>query len=367
VKGTSVDARLAISFICRLRGEYDRAFQWLDGALDLLVEMGRDVRQDLWALYYIRKADVLSERGQGEEALGLYTLALDLCARIGDLTGESMVLNNMHGSYSGTGDYERAMDTLERVVDLTRRLDDRLGLAIAYYNIAEHLLELNALASAKVYYGRYMEMSLEIGNVLGLGFGHFGLGFLNQLEGDMPEAEACYKRALDVFEELECAEPMAGCRLRLASVLVDSGHLGEAWKQLEKLSGYQHPPSTESEILFVQGLLMMNEPGAGPATMKGAAGFIRESMGGLEQGHSAPEAALRYTTLAHALTLGGETGKAREALIEGSERIAGELGQVVSAAARNGIMGRTEIRAFLGLLAREGLDFPPSGLEFPTD
>ena len=82
------------------------------------------------------------------------------------------------------------------------------------------------------------------------------------------------------------------------------GHLGEAWKQLEKLSGYQHPPSTESEILLVQGMLMMNEPDAGPAAMKGAAGFIRESIGGLEQGHSAPEAALRYATLARTLTLG---------------------------------------------------------------
>ncbi len=367
VTGTSVDARLAISFICRLRGEYDRAFQWLDGAHDLLVGLGRDVRQDLWALYYIRRADVLSERGEGEEALRLYNIALDLCAGIGDLTGESMVLNNMHGSYSGTGDYERAMDTLERVVDLTRRLDDRLGLAIAYYNIAEHRLELNGLSMARVYYGKYMELSREIGNVLGLGFGHFGLGFLNQLEGNIAEAEACYLRALDVFEKLECAEPTGGCRLRLAAILVQSGRLGEAWKQLEKLSGYQHPPSTESEILLVQGMLMMNEPGAGPAAMKGAAGFIRESISGLEHGHSAPEAALRYTTLVRALTLGKEAGKSRDALIEGSERIAGELGQVRSAAARNSIMGRPEIKAFLDLMKREGLDFPPPGREFPPD
>jgi len=367
VTGTSVDARLAISFICRLRGEYETAFQWLDSALDLLVKLGRDVRQDLWALYHIRRADVLSERGEGEEALRLYDLALDLCAGIGDLTGESMVLNNMHGSYSNTGDYERAMQTLERVVDLTRRLDDRLGLAIAYYNIAEHFLELNGLSSARVYYGKYMELSREIGNLLGLGFGHFGLGFLNQIEGNAAGAEACYKRALEVFEELECAEPMAGCRLRLAAVLVQSGNLEGARKQLEKLQGHQHPPSTESEILHVKGMLMMSEPDAGPERLKEAARFIRDSVSGLEQGHNAPEAAQRYTTLARALTLCGDAGKTREALLEGCERIAGELGQVRSAAARNSIMGRAEIKAFLGLLAREGLDFPPPGREFPPD
>lgn len=367
VTGLSVDARLAISFICRLRGEYESAMQWLDGADDLLLKLGRDIRQDLRALCHTRRADVLSELGRGEEALRLYNLALELCAGIGDLTGEAMVLNNMHGSYSGTGDYEKAMDTLERVVDLTRRLDDRLGQAIAYYNIAEHFLELNGLYEAKLYYTRYMELSREIGNVLGLGFGHFGLGFLNHLEGNATEAEACYLRALEVFEELECAEPTAGCRLRLAALLVQSGRTGEAGRQLEKLSGQRHPPSTGSEMLFVRGLLKMNEVGTGTEGMNDAARLIRNSLDGLEHGHSAPEASQRFAALAGALGLAGKPDEARDALTEGSDWVFLDLLQVRSAASRNRITGRPEVRAFLELLKREGLEFPPPGREFPPD
>lgn len=367
VTGTSVDARLAISFICRLRGDYDNALKWLDGAGDMLEGLGNDARQDLRALCHIRRADVLSEMGEGEEALRLYNTALELCSGIGDLTGEAMVLNNMHGSYSGAGDYEKAMETLERVVDLTRRLDDRLGLAIAYYNIAEHFLELNGLYEARLYYVKYMELSREIGNVLGLGFGHSGLGFLNRIEGNTAEAEACYMRALEVFEELECAEPLAGCRLRLASLLVQSGRPEEAAKHLDKLSGHRHPPSTDSEILFVRGMLAMSEAGCGSGGMKTAAELIRDSISGLEHGHSAPEAALRFSALAGALTLGGEPEESRQALLEGGGWIFEDLRQVKSAASRNRIMGRAEVRAFLDLLKREGMDFPPPGREFPPD
>ncbi len=366
VMGTAVEARLAISFICRLRGDYDAAFQWLDGALTLLQDIGSGIRDDLWAHYYTRRADVLAEQGEAAEALSLYNRALELCRKMGDQTEEALVLNNMHGSYSGTGDYDRAIDTLERVVDLTRRLDDRLGLAIAYYNIAEHNLQLNRLSAARAYFEKYMDLSREIGNMLGLGFGHYGLGMLNRLEGGNDEAESCFRRSIQVFESLECAEPLAGCRLSLAELLVESGRSGEAVTQLEKLEGMKHSPSTEALVLFIRGLVVMHDPQAGPASLEEAAGLLRASIPAVSDSQSTPEVARRYSVLSELLARTGSDSEAREALVEGSVRLADELGRIRSASARNSIVGRGEISGFLAELDRAGLCFPPRGHEFPT-
>jgi diguanylate cyclase (GGDEF)-like protein len=355
---TSIEARLAISFIHRHRGEYEEAFRILDQVLDLLQGLGERAREDLWAHYYTRRADVLSECGRGEQAVELYNRALGLCREMGDLPGEALVLNNMHGGYSSTGDYEQAVEVLEKVVDMTRRLDDRLGLAIAFYNIAEHHLQLNSLTAARSYFGRYIELSMEIGNELGMGFGHFGLGTLNLLEGNHPEAETCFTRAVEVFDRLQCAEPLAGCRLRLAALLARTGRLSEAGEIMEALEAGRHPPSTESEILFTRGLILLENPSSGADRLLEAAGLVSRSLEMLTDVQATPEAALRYTALAEALQRAGKTDEALEALRAGSDRITRELAQVRSVRARNSIMGRREIAGFRDMLEKAVIPFP---------
>lgn len=356
VIGTSVESRIAASFIRRVKGDYDGALESLDGARELLDRLGEKTRDDLRACYLTRRADVLSETGDSNEALDLYKTALDICRRIGDLPGEALVLNNMHGRFSSSGDFGRAMQTLDEVLRLNRRLDDHLGVAIAYYNIAEHNLQLNMLQHAREYYGKYLELNDQIGNILGMGFGHFGLGFLNFLEGNLEASEECLREAIEIFQRLECEETLASCRLRLATILIRTGRSAEAAELVALVSGDHRTAYTHSELSYVRGLLEMSGDDPGLDRLEAAAASFRESIE-LPESQDPPGIALRVTALAKALQLLGREDEERAALEEGASLMSRELQRISPLSARNSILTRSEIVEFRSMLKSRGIAF----------
>jgi|GEM_PF-724852 len=363
VLGTSIEAHILASHICRIRGDFDGALQRLDSAGGLLDRLGESSREDLRAQHLTRRADVLSELGDSGEALKLYGTALAICRKMGDLPGEAMVLNNMHGEYSNTGDFGRAMDTLEEVVRLNRRLDDRLGLAIAYYNIAEHHLQLNMLQLSREYYEMYMELNDEIGNVLGMGFGQYGLGFLNFLEGNLQESEICLRAAIGIFESLQCGKILSDCRLRLARILLGKGRIGEASELVAMTESDRHTPSTDSELTFVKGLLEMAGEKPSMENLVAASEYFRVSLTRFEDMHDAPGIALRAMGLASALRLLDRPDEEKTALDEGAALLVRELERVHPYSARNSILSRPEITAFRSALDGRGIPFHPVGVD----
>ena len=367
VLGIAIESMIAISFIHRLRADYDASQEILERAWMMLKKLGEDVREDLWALYYTRKADLVSDLDSDQEALNLYMQALTLCRRMGDMYDETVVLNNMHSIFSSSGDYGRALETLEETVRMNRSLDDMLGLAISYFNIAEHHQTLNMLQLAREYYDKYQEINADIGNTLGVGYGNWGLGHLSLVEGKLEEAETYLERALETFIELGCEEMTAGCRTALARIMVETGRGGRANAYLDELGDGPFTPGTANEILFVTGLIQMSSAGEGDSeAMDSAVRLFRESLSSGED-LNLVDIALRSKGLADALEKVGRSGEAAQALREGSSRMTERLRTVKSYSIRNSIMTRPEIRSFVGMLEERGIEMPGEGISGTTD
>ena len=359
-----IDVLIETSFIYRLKGQYPEALSNLDRVEELLNDSGRDIQDDITAQYYTRRADIISEIGSVDEALGLYSKALDIYKKTEDLPGEATVLNNMHGIYLRQGEYTKSFNTMEEVIRINLILDDKLGLAIANYNIAEYYQSINMLDLAREYYDKYLEINNDIENELGFGYGSYGLGNLYWLEGRFEKSRLCFEEAIEVFSRLHCDEVRAECKLMIARICMETKKHESAKEILESLDD-EGPFSsgTEDSILFVKGLVYMSSPDSDAESLNKSVEYFMQIIES-SQDNSEIEIVLHFSSLATAYRKLGLNSEMKEALKTGSRNLADKLGRILSYSIRNSIMTRREIVEFKALCSKYDILFPPEGYAF---
>lgn len=357
-----VEARIEESFVHRLQGNYDLAKASLDKAWNLLKKNEDSLPAELRALYCTRKADVLSELQSQDEALELYSKALDIYRSIDDLPGQGTVLNNMHGIFMKHGDYSRSLNTLEEVLRINTKLDDRLGLAIAYYNLAEYYQEINMLDLAREYYDKYMELNDAIENELGNGYGEYGLGKLCWLEGRLKESRSHFQAALGIFGKLSVDQMKMSCDLMIAQIFLHMDRFDEARAILDSIDDSAVNPTVEYNTLYMKGLALLY---TGSSTESALEIFsqLTESTEELSE----VETAMYFSALASALCELDRTEGMKVALREGTSVLAEKLDQIGSFSARNSILNRREIEEFLDHCRKADIPFPPKDFRFSTE
>lgn len=365
IRRTLTETLIGTSFVNRLQGDYREAFDSLEKAGELIFRGGEEVPADIRALYYTRKADVISELGSQDQAIELYGRALAIYRSIDDLPGLGTVLNNMHGIFSARGDYSRSLSTLEEVVRINMNLDDKLGLAIAYFNTAEYYQEINMLDMAREYYDKYMEINDLIKNELGIGYGSYGLAKLHWLEGDLKKSRYYFENAIEVFEKLSVDRMKTSCELMRAQILIYMGEFHAAREILDSIDDDRRNPEVELSTRFMKGLVRLHDPEAGDEDYQAAADMFIDVLDSRPD-HSEVELAIYYSALAGAQEKLGREKAIIGTLSEGSEKLAEKLARIDSYSIRNSIMTRREIAGFISLCRERGLPFPPEGFNFHT-
>ena len=365
IRRTLIETLIETSFVHRLQGDYEEAFACLDRAKEHIDEGSEEVPEDIIALHYTRKADAISELRSPDAAIELYEKALEIYIRIDDLPGQGTVLNNMHGVFSSRGDYARTLNTLEEVIRINMNLDDRLGLAIAYYNIAEYYQEINMLDLSREYYDKYMELNDLIKNELGLGYGRYGLAKLHWLQGDIEKSRYYFEAAIEIFEKLSVDSMRTACELMRAQIHIHMEEYDRAREILVAVDDDTVNPTVELSTRFMKGLVRLNDPVPGSDDVRSAAELFRSVIDNMRE-QSEVEIAMYHTALVSAFQEMGCTDDMFESLREGAVRLANKLGRIRSYSIRNSMMTRREIAGFVKLCRDSGLPFPPDGYEFSS-
>ncbi|MCK4806837.1 MAG: diguanylate cyclase, partial [Candidatus Aegiribacteria sp.] len=355
-----IETLIETSFVHRLQGNYDEASKCLDRVEKALEEVDTEIPEDVLAMYYTRKADVISELDSEDEALELYERALEIYKRIDDMTGQATVLNNMHAFYSHQGDYATSLSTMEEVIRMNIKLDDKLGLATGYYNIAEYYQEINMLDLAREYYDKYMELNDIIKNELGLGYGRYGLGKLHWLKGELEKSRFYFEDALEIFEKLRFNQMKASCDLMIAQIYVQMDKFDEAKEILDSIDDDAMNPTVNLSTLYMKGLVQLHYPDSDRESHERAAELLRKVIDSSKD-HSEVDTAMYYSALESALRSLGRDEDMIAVLREGSEKLAGKLQRIRSYSIRNSIMTRREIAEFIDLCRSNDLPFPPDG------
>ena len=153
----------------------------------------------------------------------------------GDLRGELMVRNELVGHYRKTGNRPKAMETIEALLDLLRRLDfgDTLSAGTSYVNIATALGTFGEHARALPYFQKaralYEASGRTEAKLLGGLYNNMGLtcAALKRWE----EGRALYARAMEVMENAEHGA------LEQAITCLNLANLAEAQLGMENAEG----------------------------------------------------------------------------------------------------------------------------------
>jgi len=361
-----IQTLIETSFVHRLQGDYDKAISSLDRAEELLTKNHTAEDTDIYALYCTRRADVILELDSEDEAIELYNRALAVYERTNDLPGLSTVLNNMHEIYSHQGDYNRCLSVLEEVIRINMNLDDKMGLAIGYYNIAGYYQEINMLDLARQYYEKYMELNNAIKNELGIGYGRFGLGKLHWLEDELEKSKYYFESAREVFERLECTQMKTECDLMIAMICLQTDNFKKAGEILELFTDDIQNSTVTLNTMYMKGLFLLSHPDSDIEALENAVLNFRAVVESSVE-PSEVDTSQFYSALASALDKLDRDDEKIAAIKEGSRKLAVKLQHIRSYSVRNSIMTRREIVEFIDLCRSSGLPFPPDGFTFESN
>jgi tetratricopeptide (TPR) repeat protein len=103
--------------------------------------------------------------------------------------------------YLLTGDFNRATQTLEELLQLAERCGAKLHLAIAHRLLGEVALKTNP-AEAAPHFEQAISIFREIKAENELALAYSGMGRLHKLRGEYAEARRYLTDALEIFERL---------------------------------------------------------------------------------------------------------------------------------------------------------------------
>ena len=345
-----VGAMLESSFISRLQGRLEEAGDNLTSARHLLDTSPDGFDPPLEGMFFARLADLESETGSPAKALEFYRHGLEIAIRNNDTLCEALILNNMHGLFQLNGDYNAMLDTLKQVVKLNNQLDDQLGLAIAYYNLAESYMNLNMLDLARRYFQLYIEMNSKIGNRLGMGYGQLGLGKLFILESKFNKALEYLKNASGIFLELNCIEMMCTAELERIRSLLQRSEFEEASSVLEEINDKCNSLEFQNWLTHLKGYLLVV---TGNSIDRGI--FMVESSIRNAEDMTPADTVFMYGNLYKAYISAGSREQGLHALANGVQVLEATISSIKTESIRNGILSREDISEYLNTCRELGV------------
>ncbi|OPL19608.1 MAG: hypothetical protein AVO35_09850 [Candidatus Aegiribacteria sp. MLS_C] len=318
---------LSSAFIHKILGRQDQVEKHLSRAWSMLQESAGSGLSLLRAQYFARYAGFLGDRRDAEGSLDYYLRSLELFRSCGDLSGEAMVLNNMHGIYSARGDYRKSLEVLLETAGIYTETGEQLGIAIAFYNIAMTYMAMKNTDRALDYFNRYLELSERISNELGEAYGNFGLGSLWNAEGQTDRAVEHFRKAIEVCRRLGSREMESASRMTLARVLAEAERPEEARKEIAVLRAGGMEAGYGDTLEYVDGLITQSEAGGNTELLGSAAASICRSLedtADLERS----DVAERNVRLWGILDGLGRHDECRRTLCRGSELLSGMLDEV---------------------------------------
>ncbi len=181
-------------------GRYVEAQTQLGRAVDLYRELGDDggrarTHHNLGWLWQVQ--------GRYRDALGHSEEALRLFQRVGDRVGQARALNGTGWIHAQLGDYRRSLDCCQQALVLMRELGDRHGQAGAWDSVAFAHHHLGAYRPAVEGYEHALAGYRELGDQLSAAAVLIHLGDTLEATGDLESARDTWRRALQIFEELD--------------------------------------------------------------------------------------------------------------------------------------------------------------------
>ena len=194
------NALTSLGDVQRLKGDYPRAAQDLEEALDICRDLG-DRPGQARALTSLGDVRRLTEDFPG--AARDLEEALDICRDLGDRPGQANPLTFLGRVRLRTGDYPGAARNLEEALDICHDLGHRPGQARALIFLGRVRELTGDPPGAARDLEEALDISRDIGDRLGVANALAFLGIVRRVTGDFPGAARDLEEALDICRNID--------------------------------------------------------------------------------------------------------------------------------------------------------------------
>ncbi|HLA39827.1 MAG TPA: tetratricopeptide repeat protein, partial [Candidatus Glassbacteria bacterium] len=218
VREVILEARLLRTYGSSLmrQGRHPEAIKVFDSALELVEKSQDNTCQPIRAQLLNSKALALGSSFKLKEALDTYYLARSLARKVGDVTLQLLIMNNMSVALNDSGQNTKALDLL----------------VSSYETISRLAGESRALA----------------------GF-EFNIGESYHFMGDFPRAELHYRRALAITRQIRSRQFQVTIMYNLGEVLRDQDKEEEARQVLDEGAGVAKKFGYHQQLLDLENIL----------------------------------------------------------------------------------------------------------------
>jgi predicted ATPase len=176
------------------------------------------------ALIHIRE-------GRHRQAIELCQRALESLNRLGELDTRreiAWLTNTLGSAYLHQGNYEAALENLNRSLELRSRLEDIQGTALLHNNIGVVHYYRGDYQAAHACYERSLSIKADIGDKYGLAMSHMNLGMTSFRLGDTRAAHEHLTEALTLCRDIEAEGLLPEIYRILAQLHLSTGDVDSA-------------------------------------------------------------------------------------------------------------------------------------------
>lgn len=184
---------------CEIRGEYDRALEYLQQSLEIAKEIG-----DRYAEGFIMNniGHICGALGEYEKGMHSLQQSLKIAREIGDRSGEGYSLNNLGKIFNALRMYDKAIQCLQHSLKIADEIEDRHLNAKVLNNIGETYISKNDYITAKDYLKKSLQLMQEIGDLNGTATTLTNMGVLLFNQGKGEESALLLVQAHSIFQQI---------------------------------------------------------------------------------------------------------------------------------------------------------------------
>ncbi len=212
----------------------DAAAAWGQRALDLALKIESQAGRQVVAHAYRLLGGIDARRGNFSDAVHMCRESVRLYQEIEDRIGLARAYNNLAVAYYNQGDWAGASEAYHESLAIRQHVGDIYGQAIIISNLAEIHLDQGAWGQAAELYEQSMAIWKQIGVRWGEALTLNDMAQLHIYKGELAEARDCLARSQAIFAEVGSQEYLPELERHWAEFYLESEELDHALVHIQR-------------------------------------------------------------------------------------------------------------------------------------